>query len=210
MLERFYCARYTITNRQFLTFMQQAVLDYWSYSREAFQWCLRHPLTYDPDAPDDEPRTGVCWYDAVAFSRWLSSHLQLRSPLQIRLPTEHEWQLAAQGPEKFNYPWGNTFDASRCNTSESAIGHVRPVTAYESGESDYFVRNASGNVREWCINPLGQNRGRLDTVGARAMRGGSFRLGADAATTTARAFTEPETAADDLGFRIVFAAFYIR
>lgn len=210
MIERFYCARFPVTNAQFLTFMREATLDRWAFSREALRWSMAHPLTYDPDAATDEPRVNVPWYDAVAFCRWLTRSLRLKAPLQIRLPTEHEWQLAASGPDKWLYPWGETFDSENCNTLDGGHGQLTPVTAYTSGESPFNVRGMSGNIREWCINPRGENKGRLSDTGPRAVRGGSFKLTPNAATTRHRAFAPPHTQADDLGFRIVLAAFYIR
>lgn len=209
LIERFYCARFPITNAQFLEFMRNATLDRWTFSREALRWSMAHPLTYNPDAASDEPRVDVPWYDAVAFCRWLTKLLKLQAPLQIRLPTEHEWQLAASGPDKLRYPWGNTFDAGRCNTQESGWGRLTPVSAYTSGESPFQVRGIAGNVREWCVNPRGENKGKLADTGPRAVRGGSFKLSANAATTHHRTFAPPHTQADDLGFRIVLAAFYI-
>lgn len=210
LIERFYCARFPVTNAQFQVFMQNATLDMWAFSREALRWSMRNPLTYDPDAAPDLPRTQVPWYDAIAFCRWLTKLLRLKPPLQIRLPTEHEWQLAAQGPEKLRYPWGNAFNPRLCNTVESNPSQPALVTTFADGESAYNVRGMSGNVQEWCINPRGENKGKLATPGPRALRGGSFRRDAAAATTTQRTFTLPHTTSDDIGFRIVLAAFYIR
>ncbi len=48
------------------------------------------------------PRENVSWYDAVAFCRWSSSKVGY----EVRLPTEWEWQWAAQGPDGQAYPWG--------------------------------------------------------------------------------------------------------
>jgi formylglycine-generating enzyme required for sulfatase activity len=41
------------------------------------------------------------------------------------LPTEQQWQRAAQGDTNWAYPWGNNFDATRCNFD---TGGTTPVT----------------------------------------------------------------------------------
>ena len=79
---------------------------------------------------------------------WLSS----KAGLAISLPTEPQWQRAAQGGDGREYPWGNGFDSSRCNTSESGINHTTPVNQYPSGTSSYGVYDMAGNVWEWCLS----------------------------------------------------------
>ena len=50
------------------------------------------------------PVVGVSWYEAVAFCLWLSDVTGER----IMLPTEDQWQYAAQGDDGRTYPWGNS------------------------------------------------------------------------------------------------------
>src|SRR5438876_8823 len=54
----------------------------------------------------DRPINGVTWYEAYAFTRWLSATTRLK----IALPTESQWQRAAQGDDGREYPWGNGLD----------------------------------------------------------------------------------------------------
>jgi hypothetical protein len=85
----------------------------------------------------DHPIIGVSWYEAMAFCRWLSEVLgdgvgaRGPSPLPttITLPSEQQWQRAAQGDDGRAYPWGKDFDANRCNSSvkSKSLG-TTPVT----------------------------------------------------------------------------------
>ena len=61
-----------------------------------------------------------------------------------RLPTEYEWQLAAQGSDARRWPWGNDFDATKVNNT----GHTLPARALEGGRSPYGCYQMAGNVWE--------------------------------------------------------------
>ena len=104
----------------------------------------------------DLPCTNISWYEAVAFCRWLSS----KTGLEIMLPTEQQWQRAAQGDDGREYPWGDEFDPSRCNFGNN-VGRPTPVTKYALGASPYGVMNMSGNTWEWCLTEWGTDSTRL-------------------------------------------------
>ena len=57
---------------------------------------VRHPF----DLPN-HPVVGITWYEALAFSRWLTERWQavglLSDSWVIRLPTEAEWEKGARG-----------------------------------------------------------------------------------------------------------------
>src|SRR5207247_5112433 len=89
----------------------------------------------------------VSWYDAFAFCRWLSVKLQR----EVRLPYDEEWLAAATGKTQTRYPWGNQWDDSRANTSESRLNRATAVGAYPHGASSYGVMDAIGSVWEWCL-----------------------------------------------------------
>jgi formylglycine-generating enzyme required for sulfatase activity len=157
-----------------------------------------HPRSIMSDR--DFPRTRVTWYEAAAFCRWLSE--KLAQP--ISLPTEQQWQRAAQGDDRRAYPWGRSFDATRCNTCEDHQPHPTPVDTYLTGVSPFGVMDMSGNVWEWCRNEYA-NPGNADLHGEIpcVIRGGSFATDKEAAQVTYRHSFNPIDYAGDLGFRVV-------
>lgn len=122
------------------------------------------------------PVVGVSWYEAVAFCRWLSDV----SGEPVTLPTEQQWQRAAQGNDGRVYPWGNEWDGVRCNNSIRLISRqTAPVTQYPDGASPFGIMDMSGNVFEWCLNDYHDPRHvDLDTQAEyRVSRGGSWNCG---------------------------------
>jgi formylglycine-generating enzyme required for sulfatase activity len=98
----------------------------------------------------EQPVVGISWYEAVAFCLWLSD----TTGEKIMLPTEEQWQYAAQGDDGRSYPWGKEWYASRCNNNvdRKGIGKTSPVRQYEGkGDSPFGVVDMAGNVLEWCL-----------------------------------------------------------
>lgn len=98
----------------------------------------------------DQPVVGVTWYEALAFCRWLSE----ATGEAITLPSEEQWQYAAQGDDGRKYPWGDVWDCARCNNSVEPCQSDRttPVRQYEGlGDSPFGVVDMAGNVWEWTL-----------------------------------------------------------
>jgi len=93
----------------------------------------------------------VDWFDAQAYASWAASDTGQR----WRLPMEWEWEKAARGVDGRLFPWGDTFDASRCCVLESHSGRALPqvVDRYPIDVSPYGVRGMAGNMSDWCGNP---------------------------------------------------------
>jgi gamma-glutamyl hercynylcysteine S-oxide synthase len=67
---------------------------------------------FDSRFRPDHPATGVDWFDAYAYAAAAGK----------RLPTEWEWQRAAQGDTARAYPWGDRFDAVPVRWLGSVLG----------------------------------------------------------------------------------------
>lgn len=149
---------------------------------------------------DNQPVVGVSWYETVAFCSWLS---ELCSET-IMLPTEQQWQRAAQGDDGRIYPWGNKSpDDTMCNFANN-VGKTTPVTLYPAGVSPFGVIDMSGNVWEWCLNEF-DNPASTDLAGdaRRVLRGGSWHVDQYGARCAYRYRYFPQGRRSDVGFRVV-------
>jgi formylglycine-generating enzyme required for sulfatase activity len=132
----------------------------------------------------DHPVVNISWHVAMAFCVWLNQTCgqELPAGYIFRLPTEAEWEKAARGEMGLEWPWGNAFDLTRCNSDESKKGGTTPVGAYSpQGDSPYGCADMAGNVWEWTLSinmpyPYKKDDGRENPGerGARVLRGGSF------------------------------------
>jgi gamma-glutamyl hercynylcysteine S-oxide synthase len=162
-LAGFYLDRLAVTNRQFLRFVQSGGYDHMEiWPQEVWPSLMRFtdrtarpgPRHWEngkyPAAKADHPVSGVCWYEALAYARWVGK----------RLATAAEWQKAGGWPEQLSgggcnrYPWGDIFDPRRANLSQSGGGRTVPVREFVAGSTPNGIYQMSGNVWEWLADPL--------------------------------------------------------
>jgi len=151
------------------------------------------------------PVVNVSWYDAIAYTQWLSALTE-----QIwRLPTEIEWEKAAKADQKYIYPWGNKWKAGLANTKEENVKTTSTIGAYPQGASPYLIYDLIGNVGEWChskMEPYPYQTPAIPVLEAsdkRIIRGGSWNSTHLEARITARRDHFPEIIAPTFGFRLV-------
>jgi hypothetical protein len=186
----FLMAKYPITNAQYRLFISAGgYQDTVWWTEEGWQWTIQNAVI-KPSSIDTrkwnhpEYPVSVEWYEAVAFCHWLSAI----TGEKIILPTEQQWQRAAQGDDRRAYPWGNDFDMNKANTRESNSDTLTPVTKYSNGASPYGVMDMIGNEREWCLTEYYTGSNDLDdkkakpqneSYATRVQRGGMFFFNAE-------------------------------
>ncbi len=206
-LPAFRIARYPVTNLQYQTFT-----DAGGYRDDRWWRDLQRPEPERSNWPQgNRPRTNVDWYEAVAFTRWLSAQLGYA----VRLPDEEEWERAARGVEGREYPWGREYESGRANIDETDgktgpwyLEQTTAVGVYPHGASSEGVLDLSGNVWEWCLNEYQHpEQIQADTSGdTRVLRGGSCRYDADNARGSLRYGLFPDLRDFHYGFRVVSSA----
>jgi formylglycine-generating enzyme required for sulfatase activity len=221
----FYIAQYPITFVQF-----QAFVDAKDGFHNPAWWDGLGAGAGDNSAPGKQafkyanhPRERVSWWDAVAFCRWMTAKAEEHPALLpalakvdgatsgegwvIRLPTEWEWQWAAQGSDGREYPYEGSFDAGKGNTHETGIGQTSAVGIFPQGASPYGALDMSGNVWEWCLNEYSEpERVGLEGTASRVVRGGSWCYFVDVARAVYRSSLGPSSRYYDRGFRVVAGA----
>jgi formylglycine-generating enzyme required for sulfatase activity len=211
-LPAFRIARHPVTNAQF-----QAFIDDGGYAAEAWWKGLAErpePMRGKWSEPN-HPRETVSWYEAMAYARWLDARLRERGLLPdgwtVRLPTEEEWEKAAGGGDRREFPWGNCWQAGRANINETwdragpnDLGRTSAVGLYPAGASPRGALDMAGNVWEWCLNES-DNPERLASNGNawREVRGGSWDDDRDLARCAHRVWSRPDGRGSDVGFRVV-------
>lgn len=231
----FWIGQTEVTNAQYAEFISADGYNEQRYWTDAgWAWKVEDNVTapenYDGFTDGNQPRVGVSWYEAVAYTHWLTEQLRASGAIgqdeEIRLPTESEWEYAARGPNSLTYPWGNDFDGTRlnfCDTNctidwrdtsvDDGYGDVTaPVGSYPLGASWVGALDMSGNVWEWGLSgyaeyPYVGTDGRNDISGdtGRVLRGGSWNLGPNRARAAYRLNNSPDGRYDDSGFRLLRA-----
>jgi len=195
-LPDYYMAKTLVTNVQYAAFVER------TNHRQPKHWKAGKPLR----GKGGHPVVNVSWYDAIVYCNWLAK----TTGKLYRLPSEAEWEKGARGIDGRIYPWGDEWDAKRCNTTEGGKGSTTPVGAYPEGASPYGLLDMSGNVWEWMRSkkasyPYLATDGREDLGGsaARVVRGGSWAYNERNAHCAYRIRGIPGFFNGSLGFRVV-------
>jgi formylglycine-generating enzyme required for sulfatase activity len=220
-LPTYYIGRTEVTNAQFRPFVEgdgYTNPDYWTEDGWAWRERPRRGQTqpsYWDDAEwnsDEQPVNGISWYEAMAYTAWLSA----RTGEEYRLPTEPEWEKAACGTGSRIYPWGDEApDEERANfgTRYSDGGLTVSVGSYPAGGSPYGALDMAGNVWEWTSSeyqdyPYDAADGREEVnegVSKFTLRGGAYYVSETNVRCAARYWSDPFGRLDYGGLRVLFS-----
>ncbi|HNW56833.1 MAG TPA: SUMF1/EgtB/PvdO family nonheme iron enzyme [Bacteroidales bacterium] len=128
-VDSFLIDKYPVTNEQYYEFMVNS--GYWPADTSGYLSNWQSGMFRQ--GQEKYPVVNLSYEDMKAYSEWAGK----------RLPTQAEWQLAAQGTDGRKWPWGNEFHATYCNNS---FNRPTPVDAFSKGQSIYGVFDLVGNV----------------------------------------------------------------
>ncbi len=206
-LPNYYLAKTAVTKAQYAAFVQK------TGHKPPQHWVGELP----PQGKENHPVVFVSWHDAMAYCRWLAEV----TGRNYTLPSEAEWEKGARSDDGRIYPWGNQWDAKRCNSSEDGKRDTTPVDVYPGGASPYGLLDMVGNVWEWTRSLWGRDNqkpdfeypyqladGREDEAAddtmRRVLRGGSFDNNKEVIRCAYRAVNNiPKECGNVIGFRVV-------
>jgi len=158
---------------------------------------------YYPDRPDGTgqdwrrfPVFGISVKDALSYVDWLNRTGRVPG---ARLCSDREWERAARGADRREYPHGNRLLPSEANF-DATYGKIAAAMgpdetgSHPASDSPFGVSDMAGNVWEWTVSSL--------KPGEFAARGGSYLFGANSARVTEREVTEPAFRDVSVGMRV--------
>ncbi len=171
----------------------------------------RSPVERLPGVGDDHPVVNVSYDDAAAYCTWAN----------MGLPSGAQWERAARGSDGLTYPWGDTFDWTKCNSGswwlkkeflkydrvwvEEWEKFHKPqgrrtltsaVGAFDGDVSPFGLMDVAGNVEEFTEDLL-----KDEFATWRLTRGGCWRIPGSFCTLAQARGYELAGRNDTLGFR---------
>ena len=182
-LDAYFIDKYEVTNVLYKVCVEAGVCDQPTntddYNNSQY---VQHPVVY------------TNWYMAKEYCEWRGA----------RLPTEAEWQKAAQGTDGRIYPWGDEeIDNTFVNYGSP---DTKTVGSYPKGVSPYGAYDMAGNVWEWVADWYDSYPGNTDSdshygTSFRVLRGGSWLDSSDGVRSANRFQLVPSFNKDYYGFR---------
>lgn len=172
-MKAYYMDKFPVTNKQYQQFVNTT-----KYKPSDAKNYLKHWVNGKiPAGKENYPVVYISYEDAKAYAKWAGK----------RLPTEIEWQYAAQTPELNEWPWKQTtpvtrknqyvtetltvsnlegIDSTLCNLGN---GELYPVGKYPKGANPYGLQDLVGSV--WQLTNDVYMNGSYQFI---MMKGGSY------------------------------------
>lgn len=145
----FYMDKYPVTNAQFYDFIKAV-----NYQPADTCNFLKHWVNGKPaKGTEKQPIVYVSYEDALAYAKWAGK----------RLPTEMEWQFAAQTPDLRPWPWGEDKGITREEEFVTGTLTVKRI----KGIDPKYCNTKTGKIEAVGLHPKGANpNGLEDLVGS--------------------------------------------
>jgi formylglycine-generating enzyme required for sulfatase activity len=200
-MSAFWLGETPVTNNQYARFRAE------EGHREPALW--RSERFSDPS----QPVVGIDWNDAQAFCAWLSR----AAKVEVKLPSEAQWEYAARGTDRRVYPWGNEPpNPSLACFTDSGVDALPPVGSYPEGRGPFGALDQAGTVWEWCEDVWNKKIYSTRVAGAvldpvtttgdpisRVLRGGSWYNGDMALAAATRVTLKANYRDGSVGLRVV-------
>ncbi|SRR6266545_93708 len=195
----------------------------WKAANTSHSTALLKPTDteYQRFGQPDQPVVQVNWFEANAFSRWLTKTVG-KGRWIFALPTEAEWEKAARGPDNFEYGLGTNISDNEVSlynwkknpgAETTVVGLKETKSKYSANR--YGAYHMTGNVAEWTQSTYraynrqhpyvdDDDRNHDETPGERVLRGGSWYTASIAVLYIPyRENFRPEVQTPYLGFRAI-------
>jgi len=196
---------------------------------------IERELDVDPavSTGDDLPVESISWHDANEWCKRLNIYLKQEHGLarvEVKLPTEAQWEFACRAGETTPFHFGDTLDSSWANYNgkykygSGMIGDYRKGTTpvgFYGLVNHWGLADMHGNVFEWCEDlwyassarrdgsSISESHPELPTVTAdrviadgRVLRGGSWHLDPENCRSVYRVIALPDNRLNIIGFRV--------
>lgn len=138
-LSRYALSKYPVTNRQYKLFLTET-----GSSSLPSSWYFGGYPTHLAN----HPVYTVNLIDIDLYCEWLGR----KTGLNVRLPTESEWEYAGGNGFGWQYTWGDDFAPFHCNTNEVLLQSTTPVGIFLESTNRWGVADLIGNVEEFVAN----------------------------------------------------------
>ncbi|MCA9049185.1 MAG: formylglycine-generating enzyme family protein [Planctomycetaceae bacterium] len=159
-------------------------------------------FTFEYGEDDQQPAVTITQYSAKQYSKWLSAVTQL----QLRLPTEAEWEYACRAGSTTAYHFGDDPAALAeyaWFTGNNEVSGAKKVGGKKPNAWGLF--DMHGNAAEWVLDSFGtytptdgvlmadRDWVRSESPDHRVMRGGSWEFKADQCRSASRLVSDDST-----------------